>query len=213
VLKNGKGCIVIVNKWDLADVSKSKYTEDLRYVFRGMDFVPLVFTSSKTGENVKKTVELIDHVGAQMSATLPTGVLNRVIMRAFDQVKPPTVGGHRLNIFYATQTGTQPVRITLFVNDPNGMRPAYGAYIVKNLRDAFGLDGVPVLLQLRGRPRQAQGPHATGARKPASPRKGGASARPSSRPPKEAEGRTPRRPDTGRQRAGTRDRHTRARTR
>lgn len=154
VLKSGKGCLVIVNKWDLSEVSRSKYAEDLRYTLRGMDFVPLVFASAKTGEHIRKTVELIDHVGAQIKAELPTGVLNRVIMRAFDQVKPPMANGRRLNIFYATQTGTQPIRITVFVNDPGVLRPAYSAYLVRNLRDAFGLDGAPVILQPRSRPRR-----------------------------------------------------------
>ena len=178
VLKHGKGCIILVNKWDLGEVSQEKYTDDLRYTIRGMDYVPLVYTSAKTGHNIRKTVETIDLVGAQIRAELPTGVLNRVIMRAFDQVKPPMMNGRRLNIFYATQTGIQPIRITIFVSDEEGMRPAYAAYIVKNLRAAFGLDGTPVTLQLRGRPRQEQGPHATGARQPESASRGKGSSRP-----------------------------------
>ncbi|MEI6971792.1 MAG: ribosome biogenesis GTPase Der [bacterium] len=162
-IEAGKGCIIIVNKWDLAEVSPASYTDDLRHKFRGMDFVPLIFTSAKTGHNIRKTVETIDHVGAQLRAELPTGVLNRVIMRAFAQVRPPMVAGRRLNIFYATQTGTAPIRITLFVNDPLALADAYKAYLVRNMREAFGLEGAPVVIKERGRPRQSEGPRASGA--------------------------------------------------
>lgn len=153
VLQNGKGCIILVNKWDLAQVSQQKYTDDLRYTLRGADYVPLVFASAKTGHNIRKTIEVIDHVSAQIKTQLPTGVLNRVIMRAFDRVKPPMVRGKRLNIFYATQTGNNPLRVTVFVSDEKGLPSAYAAYLVKNLRDAFGLDGAPLILQPRSRPR------------------------------------------------------------
>lgn len=163
VLEHGKGCIIVVNKWDLADTSQEVYSENLRHAFGAMDYVPLLFISAKTGHNIRKTVEVIDQVGAQIRAELPTGVLNRVIMRAFAQVRPPMVSGRRLNIFYATQTGTQPIRIALFVNDPIALAPAYIAYLVKNLRGAFGLEGSPVIIKPRGRPRQVEGPRAAGA--------------------------------------------------
>jgi GTP-binding protein len=79
--------------------------------------------------------------------TLPTGLLNRTITEACMRVAPPK----GLRIFYSTQVGTGPVRIRLFVNDPKRVQSGYKAYLVRKLREGFGLEGAPVVLQFRSR--------------------------------------------------------------
>lgn len=150
ILKRGKGCLILVNKWDIAgETTQRQYGPA---IFRAMPFMghcPIMFMSAKTGYNIRRTVEAIDHVAAQVRVVLPTGILNRTILDAYERVHPPTIKGKRLKLFYATQVGCKPVRIRLFVNDPKRVRPAYRDYLIKTLRQKFGLEGAPVVLQFR----------------------------------------------------------------
>jgi GTP-binding protein len=96
----------------------------------------------------------MDHVAAQVSAELTTGVLNRVLHDAFARVQPPLVHGRRLKLYYGAETGTRPVRVRLFVNDPALRSAAYEAYLIGCLRRAFGLEGAPVVLDFRSSHRE-----------------------------------------------------------
>ena len=154
--EKGKGCVILVNKWDIAENTQHEYETDLRWQMPFMAYCPLVFVSAKTGYDVRRTIEMVDHVASQVRITLPTGILNRTILDAYEKVQPPTVNGKRLNIFYCTQVGIGPVRIRLFVNDPRAVAEAYKSYLIKTLRARFGLDGAPVILQFRSRSEKQQ---------------------------------------------------------
>jgi GTP-binding protein len=81
-------------------------------------------------------------------------MLNRTLADAYARVQPPMIQGKRLKIFYATQVGTSPIRVRLFVNDPRRITPAYREYLIRNLRRVFGLEGAPILLHLSERKRE-----------------------------------------------------------
>jgi GTPase len=150
ILDHHKGCVLIVNKWDLAGgIKPPVYEEALRRVLFFLGFAPLVFVSAKSGANIRKSVAVIDEVARQMSTELTTGLLNRVLRDAFERVQPPSVRGHRLKLYYATQTGTQPVWIRVFVNDRERVTEAYRSYLVAALRKNFGLGGAPVVLDFK----------------------------------------------------------------
>jgi len=151
VLENGKGCVLLVNKWDLADVTQRRYGPEVVRVMPFMSHCPMVFVSAKTGYNMRRSVEAIDHVASQVQSVLPTGILNRTVLDAAERVQPPRVKGTRLKIFYTAQVGSGPIRIRMFVNDPSRARSAYRDYLVRILRERFGLEGAPVVLQFRAR--------------------------------------------------------------
>jgi GTP-binding protein len=170
IQEHRRGCVLLVNKWDLAEgtgVTQRQYEAALRVAWPFLAHVPLIFVSTRTGLNIRRSVDLIDKVGGQMGTPLSTGLLNRVLQDAVRRVPPPLVSGQRLKVFYATQVGTQPARIRVFVNDPGRMAGAYRQYLVGRLRAAFGLEGAPVLLELRARPRTDRPPPA----KPRYPRR------------------------------------------
>jgi GTPase len=147
LLKENCGCVLVVSKWDLAEgVTQRAYGKALLEALPFLRFAPVLFVSSMTGYNVRRSVEAIDYVAAQVRSQLTTGVLNRVLHDAFDKVQPPIIKGRRLKFYYATQTGSGPIRIRLFVNNPALMRDSYRQYLVNRLRAKFGLEGAPVLL-------------------------------------------------------------------
>ena len=163
IIEHGKGCVVLATKWDLSPITQRSYLEEWRGALSGMSYVPLVFASSLTGFNIRRTVEVIDHVASQVAADLPTGPLNRVIQTAVERHPPIYVRGKKLKILYATQTGHRPVRVCLFVNDSERLTPAYRQYLIAELRRRFGLEGAPVTIETRertgGKPRHQQVGH------------------------------------------------------
>jgi GTP-binding protein len=153
-----KGCLLLVNKWDLSEeadqeITQTQYLPALRETLPFMGFAPIVFVSAKSGYNIRRSIEAIDYVAAQTRVEITTGVLNRVIQQACDRYSPPIVKGKRLKIYYATQTGTEPIYIKVFVNNPANARSNWVAYLKNQLRDAFGLEGAPMFIKLVARSR------------------------------------------------------------
>lgn len=151
VVKHGRGCVVLVNKWDLSETTQRQYGPEISYRMPFMGYCPVVFTSAQSGYNIKRSIDAIDHVAAQVKMQLPTGILNRALMTAYERVSPPAIKGRRLKIFYATQVGVNPIRVKLFVNDPKCATMPYQQYLRKSLRRNFGLEGAPVVLQFASR--------------------------------------------------------------
>lgn len=153
LLKELKGCVIVVNKWDLAEgeVTQRQYGKAMSEALPFLNFVPVLFASAKSGYNIRRSIEAIDHVGAQIETKMTTGVLNRILHAAFDKYQPPTSASRRLKFYYATQIRSNPLIIRLFVNDPSLRKKNYEAYLINCLRDSFGLEGAPVALQFRNR--------------------------------------------------------------
>jgi len=152
ILHHNKGCLVVVNKWDLAaESTQRRYGPALVEAMPFMKHCPVLFISAETGYNIRRSVDAVDYVASQVQAELPTGILNRTILDATARVQPPAVKGKQLKIFYATQVGREPVRVRIFVNDPKRVKASYREYIVRTLRSKFGLEGAPVILHFRSR--------------------------------------------------------------
>jgi len=156
IQKHEKGCVIIMNKWDLAqekEMTQAQAEPVLRQIMPFMNFCPVVFTSTVTGLNVRKSIEIIDAVAAQTRVDLPTGMLNRTIKEAMERVHPPRRNGKRLKVYYAVQVGKAPIRIRLFVNNPKLVTKQYKDFVIRSLRERFGLEGAPVILLLKARDR------------------------------------------------------------
>lgn len=157
IMESKKGCVLVVNKWDLAaeaeGVTQTQYEPALRKEMPFLDFAPLLFISADSGYNIKRSIETIDYVAAQVESKMTTGVLNRVIQDALAKNPPPIVKGRPLKVYYATQSGTKPIFIKLFVNNTLRATATYKRYLIKQIRAAFGLEGAPVELKLVPRPR------------------------------------------------------------
>jgi len=156
-----KGCLVLINKWDLAqdaedEITQTKYLPALREALPFMGFAPVLFVSAKSGYNMKRSIEAIDYVAAQTRTEITTGVLNRVIEQAVEKYPPPVAKGKRMKVYYATQTGTNPIYFKVFVNNPDYARSNWLAYLQNQFRDAFGLEGAPIFIKLvaRSRPKK-----------------------------------------------------------
>ena len=161
ILEKRKSCVILVAKWDLArekGMTETKALPALRAMMPFLSFAPVVFCSSKDGYNIRRTIDAIDLAAGSAVTPIPTGVLNRTLAEAARKTQCPQKNGKRLKIFYGLQTGTRPQRIRLFVNDAKLAVPQYLAYLERCIRARFGLEGAPLQILLKARPRGASRP-------------------------------------------------------
>ena len=153
-LDQGKGCIVVVNKWDAVEKDGNtmrEYKEKLAVDFAFMKFAPFVFISAKTGQRVDRLFEQIAYVYAQSTMRISTGKLNEILGAATARVQPPTDKGKRLKIYYMTQASVCPPTFVFFVNNAQLFRFSYQRYLENQIREVFGLEGTPVRFIIRER--------------------------------------------------------------
>ena len=152
--QQGKGCIVVVNKWDLVEKdgkTMQEFQKKLENDFSFMSYVPFLFISAKTGQRVQKLFPLIQEVNESNSMRITTGRLNDVLAYATARVQPPTDKGKRLKIYYVTQSASQPPTFVFFVNRADLFHFSYQRYLENQIRETFGLRGTPVRIVVRER--------------------------------------------------------------
>ena len=153
-LDQGKGCIVVVNKWDAVEKDGNtmrEYKEKLAVDFAFMKFAPFVFISAKTGQRVDRLFEQIAYVYAQSTMRISSGKLNEILGAATARVQPPTDKGKRLKIYYMTQASVCPPTFVFFVNNAQLFHFSYQRYLENQIREVFGLEGTPVRFIIRER--------------------------------------------------------------
>ncbi len=150
----GKGCVIVVNKWDAIekdDKTMQEYRKKLEVDFAFMSYAPILFISAKTGQRIDKLFEAIKMVANNNAMRITTGVLNDILAQATARVQPPTDKGKRLKIYYMTQASTKPPTFVCFVNEAELFHFSYQRYLENRIRDTFGLDGTPVRFLIRER--------------------------------------------------------------
>ena len=151
-LDQGKGCIVVVNKWDAVEKDGNtmrEYKEKLAVDFAFMKFAPFVFISAKTGQRVDRLFEQIAYVYAQSTMRISTGKLNEILGAATARVQPPTDKGKRLKIYYMTQASVCPPTFVFFVNNAQLFHFSYQRYLENQIRSVCGLEGTPIHITIR----------------------------------------------------------------
>jgi len=162
--RSSKPCIIVANKYDLC-ASEAKIKElhkMLRNDLPGLAYAPVVFTSAAKRLHLNTLLDMISTVAEQLELRPSTALVNRVILDAFERLSPPVVGVSPLKLYYATMTNHTPPHFLLFVNKAANCAPNYKAYLAAELRKAFGFIGVPVLLELRDRPKKVVNFHTPG---------------------------------------------------
>ncbi|MBS0605077.1 MAG: ribosome biogenesis GTPase Der [Verrucomicrobia bacterium] len=149
----GKGCILLFNKWDLV---KGFRMEHCRKSFEidtpFLNHCPILFVSGLTGRNLDQLFKAVKEVHIQQNRRITTGQLNKFVEKAVQKCHPPMLeGGKRLRIFYLAQVDVQPPRFVLFVNNPNLMSDTYKKYLINQFRESYGFLGSPIQFFLKGR--------------------------------------------------------------
>ncbi|UCH12258.1 MAG: ribosome biogenesis GTPase Der [Candidatus Omnitrophota bacterium] len=152
VIKCGKPCAIIVNKWDLAKGSKhSDYETALKERLKLLEWIPILFISCLKGKNLLNVIELASMLKRRANISIRTAELNRLLKDIQSAKRHPLVENKKINIFYGTQTQIAPPAFTLFSNYPKLIKSDYLNFLENNIRSQFGLFGVPIRFKLRER--------------------------------------------------------------
>jgi GTP-binding protein len=154
VLEKRRGLVIAMNKWDLltSQGRDPKAVEaDIAHALRFADFAPRVRLSALTGEGLERLFKDIRGVAREFTRQIQTTDLNRVLQAVVRQTPPPSKGRSASKVFYGTQTGTRPPAFRFFTNHPESIPVSYTRFMEHQLRHHFGLRGVPIALEWRGR--------------------------------------------------------------
>ncbi|KAL3683911.1 hypothetical protein R1sor_001933 [Riccia sorocarpa] len=154
--KEGKACVIVVNKWDTVPDKDSQstywYDMDIRERLRGLDWAPIVYTSATSGQRIQRILDAATDAGGQRCRRLSTAVLNQVVQEALTLKGPPTThGGKKGRVYYCTQAAVRPPTFVFFVNDAKLFPELYRRYMEKQIRSNVGYPGTPIRLLWRSK--------------------------------------------------------------
>ena len=152
VADEGRAIVIAVNKWDLVAEKQRRMKEFKELVADKLAQVPGVATvtvSALAEQGLDKLMAAVVEAHRVWNKRIPTAQLNAWLEAAIARHPPPAVRGRRLRIRYITQPSARPPTFIAFTTRPEALPKSYIRYLLNSLRDAFGLPGTPVRLNLR----------------------------------------------------------------
>lgn len=152
IVRNGKGVVVVVNKWDLVtkDTQTAKaYEDDLKKRLAPFTDVPVIFTSVTEKQRIHKAMELAIKVYENRRQRIPTRKLNEIMLPEVDRMPPAMYKGKTVRIKYVTQLPGVVPAFAFFANLPQYIKESYARFLENKLREHFDFTGVPVRIFFR----------------------------------------------------------------
>ena len=154
VIEEGRGLIIALNKWDVAENASSLFNGVKAALVEGLaqiKDVPLLTVSAKTGKGIDTVLEVAFELRESWSKRISTGELNRWFEGAVEANPPPAPKGQRIKLRYITQVKSRPPSFVVFGNRTDELPESYRRYLVNALRRDLKLGPVPLRLDFRGR--------------------------------------------------------------
>ncbi len=155
ILKQGRACILLINKWDLraGDAqARQAYELELRRRFPFLTWAPILYGSALKPESIRRLFPLLQDVHTMFTKRVPTGALNTWLQKILGS-HPLPARKHKPSAVtksaYITQVATKPPVFALFVGHPEDITPAYLKYLENQLRETYQFTGTPLRLMVR----------------------------------------------------------------
>lgn len=158
-IEQNKPIVIVVNKWDLHSHepdAQQKFTEELRILFKFVDYAPIVYLSAKNRSGLKNLFDAIDKCFEDSNKRVPTAILNEVVLNAQIMNQAPDFNGGRLKISYVSQVKAQPPTFVFFVNNPKFLHFSYERYIYNTIRRTFNLDYTPLKFVFKSKNKEVE---------------------------------------------------------
>jgi GTP-binding protein len=150
--KNGKGVIIVVNKWDLIEKENDthlRYRESILERTAPFTDIPVLFVSVKDKQRVLKVLESAMETYENRIRKIPTSRLNEDLLPLIEKNPPPAYRGNYVKIKYITQLPKHTPAFVFFCNHPQGVKEPYKRFIENQLRKIYGFSGVPLQIFFR----------------------------------------------------------------
>ena len=154
-LKQGRACIILVNKWDLREgdqEAREAYASDVKRRFPFLAWAPVLFGSAVKPDSVSRLLPTIDLVMAAFTKRVPTGPLNKFLQGILEENPLPVRKGKptkAVKSVFMTQVATKPPAFALFVGHPEDLSKAYVRFLENRLRAQYAFLGSPIRMLIR----------------------------------------------------------------
>jgi GTP-binding protein len=150
--KQGKGMVIMVNKWDLIEKdtkTADKYKKEMLESLKPIDYVPFIFVSVLNKQRIFQAVEMAVKVYNNKNKKVPTSQLNDALLPEIVHYPPPAIKGKHIQIKYITQVAARTPSFAFFCNLPQYIQESYTRFLENKLRANFDFEGVPIRLFFR----------------------------------------------------------------
>ena len=154
IQKNRKGCVIVVNKWDLFEKESNTmrdYTEALKSRLAPFNDIPIVFTSVINKQRILEVLNAAAHVADNMKRRISTSELNDAMLPEIENYPPPAWKGKYIKIKYVTQLPTRTPQFAFFCNLPQWVKDPYKRFLENKLREHFDFTGCPIQVYTRAK--------------------------------------------------------------
>ena len=152
IVRNMKGCVIVVNKWDLIEKDSNtlkRYEEGFRSKLAPFNDVPIIFTSVLKKQRILDVLNAAAKVYENYTKKISTSRLNEVMLPIVGEYPPPAWKGKYVKIKYATQLPTRNPKFAFFCNLPQYVKAPYKRFIENQLRENFDFQGCPMQIFFR----------------------------------------------------------------
>ena len=152
IVRNRKGCVIVVNKWDLIEKDSNtmkEWKEFLEKKLAPFNDIPIIFTSVLNKQRILEVLQQAIRVYNSRKRRIPTSELNDYILPIIEDYPPASTKGKYIRIKYATQLPTPTPQFAFFVNLPQYIKESYRRYLENKMREQWDFSGVPMQIYFR----------------------------------------------------------------
>lgn len=152
VVRNKKGCVIVVNKWDLIEKGNNTtkdFAAQIRRRIAPFDDVPVIFTSVLNKQRILDVLQTAMRVYFSRIRKIPTSALNEYLLPIIEQTPPPSTKGKYIRIKYITQLASPTPSFAFFVNLPQYIKEGYRRFLENKIREKWDFEGVPIQIFFR----------------------------------------------------------------
>ncbi|MDQ1582096.1 MAG: GTPase [Microbacteriaceae bacterium] len=150
VLESGRALVLAFNKWDLLDDDRRRYLErEIEQDLAHVAWAPRVNISARTGRHMEKLVPALELALESWDTRIATGKFNAFLAELAAAHPHPVRGGKQPRILFGTQASSRPPTFVVFTT--GFLDPGYRRYITRRLREIYGFEGSPIVLNMRVR--------------------------------------------------------------
>ena len=152
IVRNRKGCVIVVNKWDLIEKDNNtmkEWKEALEKRLAPFNDIPIIFTSALNKQRILDVLQTAIRVYESRSRRIPTSEFNDYMLPIIEETPPPSTKGKYIRIKYAMQLPTPTPQFVFFCNLPQYIRENYRRFLENHLREHWDFSGVPIQIYFR----------------------------------------------------------------
>lgn len=165
IINYGTGVIIIANKWDLVEDKDETITKKFINYYNvrlpHLSWAPIIFISAKTGQSVRKTLDLVLEIYIERHKEINQAKLDRFLKKIIKR-HPPTRGSGTIQrrpgqparhpyIYEINQINVNPPKFQVIVSKKVPLDEKYLKFIEKQMREEFGFIGTPIILTIKDR--------------------------------------------------------------